>query len=286
MRGIVLAGGTGSRLWPITKGVSKQLLPVHDKPLIYYPISILFEAGIKDILVITTPDDLSSFQKLLGDGSQFGVAFEYITQDEPRGLAHAFIIAKDFIGSDNVTMILGDNIINGNNILTPELIKQHSSGAIIYAYEVSNPSEYGVIELNATGSPISIEEKPTTPKSNFAVPGLYYYDNRVVEIASSLKPSNRGELEITDINKFYMSEGTLQVKVLENSVTWFDAGTFESLHSASAYVSALEKRQGKKIACLEEISWKNNWISADQLAKIAKTYNGNSYGNYLQSLAK
>lgn len=286
MKGIVLAGGTGSRLWPITKGVSKQLLPVHDKPLIYYPISILFEAGIKDILVITTPDDLSSFHKLLGDGSQFGVNFKYITQDEPRGLAHAFIIAKEFIGSDNVTMILGDNIINGNNVLTPELIKQHSSGAIIYAYEVSNPSEYGVIELNAAGIPISIEEKPSAPKSNFAVPGLYYYDNRVVEIASSLTPSSRGELEITDINKFYMSEGTLQVKVLENSVTWFDAGTFESLHSASSYVSALEQRQGKKIACLEEISWKNNWISANQLTKMAKAYNGNSYGNYLQSLTK
>jgi glucose-1-phosphate thymidylyltransferase len=284
MKGIVLAGGTGSRLWPITKGVSKQLLPVYDKPLVYYPLGTLFLAGIKDILVITSPHDLSSFERLLGDGSQFGCQFHYASQDQPNGLAEAFIIGEDFISDDDVALVLGDNIFHGVGLGTQLRQVNTQNGATIFAYKVSNPESYGVVEFSSQGKVLSIEEKPIYPRSNYAIPGLYFYDNQVVEIAKSIKPSLRGELEITTINQRYLSEGRLNTRVLDRGTTWLDAGTFESLHAASSYVQIIEERQGSKISCLEEVAWRNGWISDQDLIRIASSYMGNPYAKYLDGL--
>lgn len=284
MKGIVLAGGTGSRLWPITKGISKQLLPVYDKPLIHYPLGTLFLAGIKEILIITTPEDLSAFQRLLGDGSQYGASFEYATQLKPNGLAEAFIIGEKFIAGGNVALILGDNIFHGVGL--GKQLKEINSqpGATIFAYKVADPERYGVVEFAADGTVISIEEKPTHPKSNFVVPGLYFYDSQVVEIAKSIKPSKRGELEITTVNEHYLNSGQLTTKVLERGTTWLDTGTVQTLHAASSYVQIIEERQGSKISCLEEISWRNEWITTSDLEGFAKDYGTNPYGLYLRSL--
>ena len=284
MKGIVLAGGTGSRLWPITKGVSKQLLPVYDKPLIHYPLGTLFLAGIKEILIITTPEDLPSFQRLLGNGSQYGVSFEYATQVKPNGLAEAFIIGEKFIGDENVALILGDNIFHGVGLGKQLQEIKISEGATIFAYKVADPERYGVVEFSSDGKVISIDEKPAKPKSNFAVPGLYFYDNQVVGIAKGIKPSARGELEITSINDHYLKAGLLTTKVLERGTTWLDTGTVQTLHAASSYVQIIEERQGSKIACLEEIAWRNNWISDANLQDVISSYRGNPYGNYLQGL--
>ena len=284
MKGIVLAGGTGSRLWPITKGISKQLLPVYDKPLIYYPLGTLFLAGISDILIITSPHDRASFERLLGDGSQFGCSFKYASQDQPNGLAEAFIIGEDFIGGDDVALILGDNLFHGVGLGTQLRQVDTQSGATIFAYKVSNPESYGVVEFSSDGKVISIEEKPAQPKSNYAVPGLYFYDDQVVEIAKTIKPSWRGELEITTINQRYLTEGKLNTRVLERGTTWLDTGTFDSLHAASSYVQIIEQRQGSKISCLEEVAWGNGWISDQDLTSLADNYKGNPYGNYLIGL--
>lgn len=284
MKGIVLAGGTGSRLWPITKGVSKQLLPVYDKPLIHYPLGTLFLAGIKEILIITTPEDLPSFQRLLGDGSQYGVSFEYATQDKPNGLAEAFIIGEQFISGENVALILGDNIFHGVGLGKQLEEIKISEGATIFAYKVADPERYGVVEFSSDGKVISIEEKPANPNSNFAVPGLYFYDNQVVGIAKGIKPSVRGELEITSINDHYLKAGRLTTKVLDRGTTWLDTGTIQTLHAASSYVQIIEERQGSKISCLEEISWRNQWISDSQLQELALNFGSNPYGLYLKSL--
>lgn len=286
MKGIVLAGGTGSRLWPITKGISKQLLPVYDKPLIHYPLGTLFLAGIKEILIITTPEDLSAFQRLLGDGSQYGASFEYATQLKPNGLAEAFIIGEEFIAGGNVALILGDNIFYGVGL--GKQLKEISSqpGATIFAYKVADPERYGVVEFSTDGKVISIEEKPTHPKSNFVVPGLYFYDSQIVEIAKSIKPSKRGELEITSVNEHYLNSGQLTTKVLERGTTWLDTGTVQTLHAASSYVQIIEERQGSKISCLEEISWRNEWITTSNLEDLAKDYGTNPYGLYLRNLIK
>lgn len=284
MKGIVLAGGTGSRLWPITKGVSKQLLPVYDKPLIHYPLGTLFLAGISEFLIITTPEDLSSFKRLLGDGSQYGVSFEFATQEKPNGLAEAFIIGENFISDQKVALILGDNIFHGVG-LGKQLERIDSDNeATIFAYKVSDPERYGVVEFSSEGRVISIEEKPTAPKSNYAIPGLYFYNNNVIEIAKEIKPSSRGELEITSINSEYLRQGKLKVKTLERGTTWLDTGTIQMLHAASAYVQIIEERQGNKISCLEEISWRNGWITDEQLLDAAKSYGSNPYGQYLKSL--
>lgn len=284
MKGIVLAGGTGSRLWPITKGVSKQLLPVYDKPLIHYPLGTLFLAGIREILIITTPEDLASFQRLLGDGSTYGARFEYAIQAKPNGLAEAFIIGENFIAGDNVALILGDNIFHGVGLGLQLKEINSSSGATIFAYKVSDPERYGVVEFSESGNVVSIEEKPLKPKSNYAVPGLYFYDSQVTEIAKSVKPSTRGELEITSVNESYLTQGKLTTRILERGTTWLDTGTIQTLHAASSYVQIIEERQGSKISCLEEISWRNCWMSNSDLETIAKTYGKNPYGNYLLGL--
>jgi glucose-1-phosphate thymidylyltransferase len=286
MKGIVLAGGTGSRLWPITKGVSKQLLPVYDKPLIHYPLGTLFLAGIREILIITTPEDLAAFQRSLGDGSQYGASFDYATQEKPNGLADAFIIGERFIAGGNVSLILGDNIFHGVGLGRQLEEINTSEGATIFAYKVADPERYGVVEFAAGGRVLSIEEKPSKPKSNFAVPGLYFYDTQVVEIAKNVKPSKRGEIEITSVNEFYLNAGQLQTKVLERGTTWLDTGTIQSLHAASSYVQIIEQRQGSKISCLEEIAWRNGWISETELEVLAKGFGSNPYGVYLQSLTK
>ena len=284
MKGIVLAGGTGSRLWPITKGVSKQLLPVYDKPLIHYPLGTLFLAGIREILIITTPEDQPAFKRLLGDGSQYGASFEFATQEKPNGLAEAFVIGENFIGNQNTALILGDNIFHGAGLGRQLKDIWTNEGATIFAYKVADPERYGVVEFADNGKVLSIEEKPNKPKSNFAVPGLYFYDSQVVEIAKNVKPSNRGELEITSVNEHYLKMGRLQTIVLERGTTWLDTGTIETLHAAASYVQIIEERQGNKISCLEEISWRNGWIDKAKLNQMAIEYGANPYGKYLSSL--
>lgn len=284
MKGIVLAGGTGSRLWPVTFGVSKQLLPVYDKPLVHYPISTLMLTGIREILIITTPQDQESFKRLLGNGKKYGVSFSFAIQDNPDGLAQAFIIGEKFIGENPSALILGDNIFYGSSLGMQLKELTEPDGAIIFAYKVKDPERYGVIDFDASGKVTSIEEKPAKPKSQYAVPGLYFYDNSVVEIAKSVKPSSRGELEITSVNQEYLKAGKLQARVLERGTAWLDTGTFESLNSASAFIQIIEERQGQKVSCLEEVAWRNGWISDSELSTRADEYKSSPFASYLRSL--
>ena len=286
MKGIILAGGSATRLYPVTLAVSKQMLPVYDKPMIYYPLSTLMMAGIKEVLIISTPIHLESFRNLLGDGSKLGMKFEYKVQEKPVGLADAFILCADFIGDDNVSLILGDNMVYGSRI--ERVLKAASKlkeGGIIFGYQVADPTSYGVVEIDSKGKALSIEEKPKVPKSNLAVPGIYFYDNEVVKIAKEIKPSERGELEITDVNKVYMEKGKLQVIPLGNGYAWFDTGTPDRLGDASDFVKAIELRQGVQVACLEEIAYRNEWITKDQLLAEAKKYSKTEYGKYLKKIA-
>jgi glucose-1-phosphate thymidylyltransferase len=284
MKGIILAGGSGTRLYPITKAVSKQLMPVYDKPMIYYPLSILMMAGINEILIITTPEDNSQFKRLLGDGSQLGCRFEYAVQDIPNGLAQAFVIGADFIGADKVALILGDNIFHGTGLDKQLHTLTNVDGGYVFAYQVSDPERYGVVEFDSGMRAISIEEKPASPKSNYAVPGLYFYDNEVVKIAKELKPSSRDEYEITDVNKAYLQNGKLKVAVLDRGTAWLDTGTFDSLSDATEFVRVIEKRQGTKIGCVEEVAYKNGFISRDQLMKLAGELAKSGYGEYLKKI--
>jgi len=286
MKGIILAGGSGTRLYPITRAISKQLMPIYDKPMIYYPLSVLMLADIKDILIITTPEDKESFIRLLGDGKELGCNFEYAVQAEPNGLAQAFVIGKKFIGEEKAALILGDNIFYGSGF--SELIRSFNDvdGAAIFAYPVADPERYGVVEFDENFKALSIEEKPAKPKSHFAVPGLYFYDNSVVEVAKNLKPSPRGEYEITDINKYYLEQGKLQVGVMDRGTAWLDTGTFDSLSDASEFVRVIEKRQDTKIGCIEEIAYRMGFINKHQLKEIAKKYIKSGYGKYLLSLIK
>jgi len=287
MKGIVLAGGAGTRLYPVTKGVSKQLLPIYDKPMIYYPISVLMLAGIQDILIITTPEDQSGFIRTLGDGSDFGINLTYEVQPSPDGLAQAFIIGEDFIGDDSVCLVLGDNIFWGQGF-TPILksAANRNSGASVFGYQVKDPERFGVVAFDKNQKAISLEEKPEKPQSNFAVTGLYFYDNDVVKMAKQVKPSHRGELEITTLNQMYMERGDLNVELLGRGFAWLDTGTHESLLDAAMFVETIEKRQGYKIACLEEIAWNNGWLSNEQVMQSAKALSKNSYGQYLANLIK
>lgn len=286
MKGIILAGGSGTRLHPLTLAVSKQLMPIYDKPMIYYPLSTLMWAGIKEILIISTPHDLPLFKQLLGDGESLGCRFEYAVQENPNGLAEAFIIGKEFIGDDKVALILGDNIFYGTGLAELLQANNNPDGGIIYAYHVHDPERYGVVDFDKEGNVLSIEEKPVQPKSNFAVPGIYFYDNSVVEIACNIKPSSRGELEITDVNKEYLKRGNLKVSILDRGTAWLDTGTFQSLMQAGQFVEVIEERQGLKIGAIEEAAYKMNFIDAKQLEKLAKPLLKSGYGKHLLSLLK
>ena len=284
MRGIILAGGSGTRLHPITQGVSKQMLPVYDKPMIYYPLSILMMAGIREVLIISTPDDLPGFQRLLGDGSRIGIEITYAVQPSPDGLAQAFLIGEEFIGSEKVCLVLGDNIFYGTGLGTALKANSDVQGGHIFAYHVTNPQEYGVVEFNQVGLAISIEEKPKNPKSNYAIPGLYFYDNSIVEIAKAIKPSARGELEISSVNEVYLASGNLTVTVLDRGTAWLDTGTVDSLMAAGEFVQVVEKRQGLKIGCIEEIAWRQGFIDSKALLAIATPLAKSGYGHYLIDL--
>jgi len=284
MRGIILAGGSGTRLWPITRGISKQLMPIYDKPMIYYPLSTLMMAGITEILIITTREYNEQFKALLGDGSSLGISIEYAIQDSPDGLAQAFLIGEKFIGDESVALVLGDNIFHGAGLGSSLRAHEDIDGGLIFAYHVSNPRSYGVVEFDSEMVAVSIEEKPEVPKSNFAVPGLYFYDNSVIEIAKSIEPSARGELEISSINERYLHQGNLKVQVLDRGTAWLDTGTFESMMQASEYVRVIEDRQGFKVGCIEEIAWRAGWIDDDQLGVIAEQLRKSGYGRYLRTL--
>lgn len=284
MKGIVLAGGSGTRLYPITKGTSKQLMPIYDKPMVYYPISTLMLAGIREILIITTPEDQEQFKRLLGDGSQWGCRFDYVVQKVPNGLAQAFVLGADFVGNDKVALVLGDNIFHGSGFSKTLQAAANIDGALVFAYPVSDPERYGVVEFDENNNALSIEEKPIKPKSNYAVPGLYFYDNSVVEIAKNIEPSARGEYEITTVNDYYLQQKKLKVSVLDRGFAWLDTGTFDSLADASEYVRVIEKRQGMKIGCLEEIAWRMKFIDNHQLSALADSLSKSGYGLYLKSL--
>lgn len=286
MKGIILAGGSGTRLYPITKAISKQLMPVYDKPMIYYPLSTLMMAGIREILIITTPEDSAQFKRLLGNGSQVGCSFSYATQEVPNGLAQAFVIGAPFIGKDKVALVLGDNIFYGAGLGSQLKQLTDIEGGYVFAYQVSDPERYGVVEFDKTMKAISIEEKPVHPKSDYAVPGLYFYDNNVIDIAKNLKPSPRGEYEITDVNRAYLQEGRLKVAVLDRGTAWLDTGTFDSLSDASEFIRVIEKRQGTKIGCIEEIAYRNGFIDAAKMKELGKQYAKSGYGAYLEKLVR